>query len=177
MDDNFNAAYDLVRASEGGNDDDPSDPGGRTSRGITQREYDAYRHSKGLSPADVWLASDEEIQAIYVLSYWHPWCPQFPNGLDYTFFDTSVLQGPGVAAQILQTALGVEVDGHIGVITLDALKNARVTRLIVQFAQAREERFGAIVRRRAASKKYLAGWDARAMRVEHDSLKMAGAVA
>ncbi|WP_346656139.1 glycosyl hydrolase 108 family protein [Bradyrhizobium sp. dw_78] len=33
---------------EGGNSDDPHDPGGRTHKGIIQREYDKYRRSKGL---------------------------------------------------------------------------------------------------------------------------------
>lgn len=43
---------------EGGNDDDPRDPGGRTSRGILQREYDRYRDARGLPRGDVWRAAD-----------------------------------------------------------------------------------------------------------------------
>ena len=48
---NFDACVALVLASEGFNDDDPRDPGGRTSRGVTQREYDIWRrtHNKLLA--------------------------------------------------------------------------------------------------------------------------------
>jgi lysozyme family protein len=59
---NFSRCLTLVLASEGGNDDDPDDPGGRTSRGITQREYDAYRKTRRNLPSDVWKASQSAIE-------------------------------------------------------------------------------------------------------------------
>ena len=81
----FEQSLKLVRMDEGGNDDDPQDPGGRTSRGITQREYNAWRVSKGHVVADVWGASEEEVDAIYHDQYWNPWCDFFPKALDYVF--------------------------------------------------------------------------------------------
>ncbi len=39
---NFAASLAFVLQDEGGNDDDPDDHGGRTSRGITQRVWDAW---------------------------------------------------------------------------------------------------------------------------------------
>ena len=46
----FNACVQLVLQDEGGNDDDPDDPGGRTSRGIEQSEWDAWLLSHRASP-------------------------------------------------------------------------------------------------------------------------------
>ena len=62
----------LVLRDEGGNDDDPRDPGGRTSRGITEREWDVWRQTHLGLPADVWQAPQDQILAIYHESYWSP---------------------------------------------------------------------------------------------------------
>lgn len=121
MEANFTKALAWVRESEGGNDDDPADSGGRTSRGITQREWNAYCRIVGLPASDVWKAPDGAIDDIYHRSYWNPYCPTFPPGVDYLFFDHSVLAGPVRATLALQQALGVHADGHIGVVTSGAL--------------------------------------------------------
>jgi lysozyme family protein len=54
----------LVLRDEGGNDDDPRDPGGRTSRGIAQREWDVWRASHPGLPSDVWQAPQDQILGI-----------------------------------------------------------------------------------------------------------------
>lgn len=134
-------AYKMVRAEEGGNDDDPHDPGGRTSRGITQREYNAWRRLHNLAPRDVWSASEDEIMSIYKTQYWDPWGDKLPPGVDAEFFDMCVLQGPGRAATTLQQALGgpargVAIDGRMGLVTLqhaqDATDKAALIRSITQ---------------------------------------------
>mgnify|MGYP003337036225 FL=1 len=50
----------------------PRDPGGRTSRGITQTEWTAYvaRHRAQQLPSDVWKAPDAAIDDIYRTRYW-----------------------------------------------------------------------------------------------------------
>lgn len=121
---NFNASLAAVLKDEGGNDDDPQDHGGRTSRGITQREYDRWRTSAGLPTRDVWTADDSEIRTIYHDDYWLPWGDQFPVGLDYMFFDICVNAGTHRATILLQRTLGVTEDGHIGPITLGKLAGA-----------------------------------------------------
>ena len=63
----FDSCLPWILKMEGGNDDDPHDHGGRTSRGVIQREYDAYRREKGEATRDVWTASDAEIADIYAL--------------------------------------------------------------------------------------------------------------
>src|ERR1043166_2665043 len=106
MEANFAASLAAVLKSEGGNDDDPADHGGRTSRGITQREYDARRREKSLAPLHVWKDTDEEIPTIFHDEYWDPWCDTLPIGVDYLYFDMAVNAGPHRAAVLLQKALG-----------------------------------------------------------------------
>jgi len=169
---NFNRCLKLVLVSEGGNDDDPDDAGGRTSRGITQREYDAYRKTHSGLPSDVWKAPQSSIEAIYEISYWKPWCPQFPDGVDYVFFDVAVLHGPGKAAKWLQRAVRTKADGHIGIVTLTALKAAEPGKVVSAFSDLRRAHFNAIVHNKPSQKKFLKGWLARAGRAEKDALKM-----
>jgi lysozyme family protein len=169
---NFQKCVQLVLVSEGGNDDDPSDPGGRTSRGITQREYNAYRTTHPGLPDDVWSAPQSAIIDIYDVSYWQPWCPQFPDGVDYVFFDISVLSGPGRAAVWLQQALGVTADGHIGVITLAALKSADPKDVIVKMSGFRAQNYSDLTKEYPKLAKYLKGWLARTYRVQGDALAM-----
>src|SRR5216110_2211633 len=98
---NWPKSYAAVRKSEGGNDDDPADHGGRTSRGIIQREYDAWRRLKSLPVRDVWKASEAEIEAIYHEEYWNPYCDLLPVGADYLLFNMNVNAGPSRGAKIL----------------------------------------------------------------------------
>lgn len=170
---NFQKCLQLILASEGGNVDDPDDPGGRTSRGITQREYDAYRHAHPGLPEDVWFAPQSAVADIYDMSYWQPWGPRFPGGVDYVFFDVSVLSGPGRAARWLQETLGVSTDGHIGVITLTALQTARPKDVIAKISDLRVANYNELVADNPKLKKYLKGWLARVDRVQADALAMA----
>jgi len=138
MKDNFRRSLGLVRISEGGNDNDRDDPGGRTSRGITQKEYDAYCRLRDLPAGDVWNASDEDVDRIYYDGYWLPYCEQFPLGVDYAFFDMRVNHGGANAARILQRALVVDDDSFIGVITLAALAKADPVELLNDIAFQRK---------------------------------------
>src|SRR5882762_7427948 len=119
----YSEAYKRERVYEGGNDDDPQDPGGRTSRGIIQREYDAYRRRKGLPPQDVWKASESEIAEIYRVQYWDAvQGDELPAGVDMFVFDGAVNSGHKQSIKWLQRALGITADGVIGQVTLDALE-------------------------------------------------------
>ena len=123
MKSNFNVALKYVLIDEGGNSDDPHDHGGRTSRGITQREYDSWCSLHGKPRSDVWGASDETIKRIYQEQYWNPYCDNLPSGLDYLFFDISVNAGRTQAVRQFQKALGVNVDGMFGQVTSAAIQN------------------------------------------------------
>ena len=67
----FDAALAFTLQQEGGWSDDPADPGGATMKGITQRTYDMYRNSKGLSLQSVRFMSETEMRDIYFTRYWN----------------------------------------------------------------------------------------------------------
>ncbi len=146
-----------VLLSEGGNDDDPDDPGGRTHNGITQREYDAYCKLNGLPGGDVWLCPDQTRDDIYRSSYWLPYCQDLPSGVDYSFFDENVNAGLHEAVLILQRALGVSADGHIGPVTRLAWTQADPGKLVDAMAAQR----AAVYRQTRGFWKYGNGWLAR----------------
>ena len=167
---NFPHDLALVRASEGGNDDDKDDPGGRTSRGVTQREYNAACQLNGWPQGDVWKATEDQINHIYHDQYWEPWCDKFPAGLDYLFFDECVNNGQHEAAILLQRGLGVEADGHIGVATLAAIAKCDTKTVIIASSEHRRSFYKQL----KTFWKYGRGWLSRVDRVQNDALAMVG---
>jgi lysozyme family protein len=168
---NFQASLKFVLQSEGGNDDDPADHGGRTSRGITQREYDAWRKEKGLSSLDVWKAPQADVEAIYHDEYWNPWCDSLPSGVDYIFFNNNVLDGPGRSAKLLQQALGVTADGRIGPVTRAAIAAADAKSTITKLSAASANFY-----RGLHQPKFLKGWLNRVVFVQKNAVTMLGQI-
>lgn len=164
---NFQNSLDLVLKSEGGNDDDPADHGGRTSRGITQREYDAWRREKNLPLLDVWKAPQVDIDYIYHDEYWMPYCDSLPIGVDYLYFDFAVNAGPYRATVLLQEALNVTADGRIGPITRAAISVAQPAALIVKYSQEKVAFYQGLHQPR-----FLTGWLNRVKSVQTDALLM-----
>lgn len=165
----FSLCLPYILKEEGGNDDDQHDPGGRTSRGIIQREYDAWRTTHGESRRDVWTASDEEVAAIYEQQYWLPWCPKLHAGVDLVYFDMAVNSGPHRAVVMLQEALGVRADGHIGIITMGAESAANPVRLITNYSDRRRSFYHSL----HTFKYFGKGWLARTQRIETAAIRMA----
>jgi uncharacterized protein (TIGR02594 family) len=125
---------------EGGNDDDSRDPGGRTSRGILQREWDVWRRRRPGLPADVWRAPQDQIEAIYRQNYWDALrCDDLPAGVDYAVFDYGVNSGIARAAKVLQRMIDADlaVDGEIGPDTIAAANAAPAAPLIARICDER----------------------------------------
>jgi lysozyme family protein len=88
----------------------------------TIEEHNAFRYAHHDPDIDdVKSASQQEIETIYRASYWLPYAPTLPSGLDLFFFDTAVTDGVPEATKALQRALGVGPDGHIGIVTTKAI--------------------------------------------------------
>lgn len=168
--DNFHASLVLTLKSEGGDDDDPHDHGGRTSRGITQREFDRYCEAHSLPHTDVWTASDAVVANIYYDGYWLPNCDDLPRGLDYVYFDTAVNAGPRQATRSLQTAIGVAVDGAFGPKTAAAAKAADARRAISDMSEVRRRFY----RNLPQFPRYGKGWLSRVDFCERHALAMLG---
>lgn len=163
---NFDLALKYVLVDEGGNDDDPQDHGGRTSRGITQREFDT-RYS-----GDVWQATDDQIKSIYHDQYWEPYCDKLPSGVDYLFFDISVNAGRSRAVKSFQQALGIPVDGMVGVITLDAISKVDQVKLIQDVSEVRRNFYKNL----AQFPRFGKGWLRRVDHCERQALAMVNVV-
>ena len=166
----YDEAIRGVLESEGGNDDDPRDPGGRTSRGITQRTWDAWRSSHPGLPTDVWQAPQAEVLAIYRARYWNALrCDELPAGVDHAAFDFGVNSGVGRSVQFLQSLLGVEADGVIGPVTLAAAHGQDPADLIDSLCDARLS----FLKGLSTWPTYGKGWTARVDRVRTAALNMA----
>ena len=100
------SALPLILTFEGGFSNDPADAGGATNHGVIQAEYDEYRTRKGLQTQTVEAISQNEYTDIYLNDYWLPSkCDQMDDKLAIVMFDTTVNNGAGRAAKILQRPL------------------------------------------------------------------------
>lgn len=169
--DDFRKCLKVIRREEGGNDDDPRDPGGRTSRGIIQREWDVFRRTHPGRPADVWRASDADIDTIYFnIPYWKPYAILMASGVNLCFFNAAVNSGQRQAVKELQRCLEVTADGWIGNITLGALATRTRTKtgsrsLIDEMCERRRIFYRSL----SLCPVYCRGWLARTDRVERDA--------
>jgi lysozyme family protein len=139
MKDNWNEAFSLMLASEGGYVHHPSDPGGRTNLGVTQATWENWvgRESdeaemRGLTP--------EKVKPLYKKKYWDAVrVDVLPPGISYLCFDFAVNAGVGRSIKTLQTAVGVTPDGGFGPITMAAVQAVDPIELIERFSQAKED--------------------------------------
>ena len=166
----YGEALARLLVHEGGNDDDPRDPGGRTSRGILQREWDVWRRSHPGLPADVWRAPQDQVEAVYRQNYWDALrCDDLPAGVDYAVFDYGVNSGIGRAAKVLQRLVATAVDGEVGPDTVAAAKRAKAAALIEAIC---DERL-AFLQGLRTWPTFGKGWSRRVREVRAGALKMA----
>lgn len=173
MQDNFPPCLAIILKEEGGSDDDKRDPGGRTSRGIIQREWDVFRQTHPDRPSDVWKASDGDVASIYHDQYWEPYCERMPAGVDLVFFNTCVNSGRQQAVKELQRALSVDADGMMGMCTFNALDLCQDYKsLIKDMCDQRRNFYKAL----KTFKTFGKGWLARTARIQSSALTMAAHV-
>jgi lysozyme family protein len=154
--DSADRAIALVLRLEGGETNDPDDPGGRTKFGLSQRSYPTI---------DFDALTEAQATAIYRRDWWdkHSY-GQLPGGLAVLVFQLAVNMGPANAHGLLQRALGdvglpVAADGLLGPMTIRAASEYRFPDVLESLVRA-----GAIERyRRIGKPRFLAGWVRRAM--------------
>jgi len=147
---------DDILKKEGGYVNHPADKGGRTDKGITERDHpEAWKDNK---------VTEEEARDIYLKKYVNG--PGFHQVTDYPLMsqlvDYGVNSGPAIAIQALQRVLKVNVDGELGPQTLAALA-ARDPREVNNLLMVERLRmFGRIVARNKSQAAFIAGWINRA---------------
>lgn len=147
----FDQALAHILSLEGGWSDDPFDPGGPTNKGITLTDYARERRvtvtaeNFAALKAELRSIPDRLVRDIYLSRYWRPaCCPDLPPQLALMHFDAAVNQGVTGAARMLQEALGVDVDGEIGPITLGAAQARPVRSTLEVYTEIRRRRYRAL---------------------------------
>jgi lysozyme family protein len=144
----FERALAHVLDMEGGYSEDPYDPGGPTNRGITLSEFARHKRLE-LTPenfaelkAELRAIPSATVRGIYHQSYWQAaCCPELPPPLALFHFDAAVNQGVAGAARMLQQAVGAEVDGEIGPLTLGSVAARPIEETLAAYADIRRRRY------------------------------------
>jgi lysozyme family protein len=158
----------IVLGNEGGLSDNPSDRGGRTNYGVTQKTYSQWLKAVGLPVRAVDEIQPHEVEAIY-FNYWKDaHCAYMPEQLDLQMFDAAINHGPKRAIKLLQAALGVDEDGICGRLTMTALHEEVVVfgikQICERYLDERASFFDTIVMNDPSQAVFADGW---LNRVEH----------
>jgi lysozyme family protein len=174
----FEKCCPVVEKWEGHFVNDPDDPGGPTSMGITQGDLARWR-GRPVSVAEVRDLTRDEARRIFRQFYWKRINgDQLPLAVAQMCYDGAVLRGVYEAGRELQTALNlqgcnVRVDGIIGPEVIAACDSADCERLVSDFASIAE----AYLRDRPGFPKYGKGWLSRLTDVRSTAMRMAAAPA
>ena len=159
---NFEACMAEVFKHEGGYVNDPHDPGGETNLGISKRSY---------PKEDIRNMTRARAAQIYRRDFWDKLrCDELPAGLDLVAFDAAVNSGPSRGAKWLQQALGVAVDGKVGLATIGAAKNTYAPAAVLRAVGFRR----AFLKTLPTWERYKNGWTKRLDSVEAVASTMAG---
>ena len=135
---NWDNAFRLMLASEGGYVHHPSDPGGRTNLGVTQATWENWVGRES-NEAEMRGLTFEKVEPLYKKKYWDAVRgDDLPAGISYLLFDFAVNAGVGRSIKTLQTAVGVPADGGFGPMTMAAVQAVDPIELIKRFSQAKE---------------------------------------
>ena len=139
MKQNFEQCMGWLLEHEGGYVNHPSDPGGETNLGVTRAVYEQYAGRQVLEGEMQGLTHDD-VYPIYKENYWdRVRGDELPSGVDWSVFDWGVNSGTSRSAKALQRIVGVEQDGGIGPMTLQAVAEIEEAEIIEQMHYVREK--------------------------------------
>jgi len=165
----FDASLIEVLKWEGGLDDDPQDPGGRTAYGITQTDWNEWCTEHAVAHTDVWTIDAEHTRYVYADHYWKPLlCDGLHPATANCLFDYAVNSGRHQAIKDGQRVAGVTPDGVIGPATVAAFKRITPHEFIVGLSQRRLS----LLRGLATWDRFGHGWSARVAGVQAYSLSL-----
>lgn len=136
----FDAIIDRILAHEGGYVNHPSDPGGATNFGITERVARAAGYKGDMRKLPRATAVD-----IYRTQYWaRVQGDKLPPEVAFQVVDAAVNHGTGNAIRWLQRVVRVADDGIIGPVTLAAVTKADPADLVLLFNASRLEFYASL---------------------------------
>lgn len=129
-----------------------------TSRGLTQRYYDAVAKRYGWRQASVFDLTDPEIAMCYRIIWEQSKAIQMPRLLACVHFDCSVNMSGPRANRVLQRALGVVADGVIGPRTLAATQKGLAPEVAKRQIHWRETEYSDLVVMNPRLRPNIDGW-------------------
>lgn len=139
MKENFRDCLTMLLKHEGGFVNHPQDPGGMTNLGVTKAVYEDWL-DRMVTEQEMRDLSSEDVGPLYKQRYWdRARCDDLPSGVDWVVFDWSVNSGVSRAAKALQRFVGVESDGSIGPMTIQAVKMYQPAEIIEAMGKMRQD--------------------------------------
>ena len=139
MQSNWDNAFKMMLASEGGYVNHPSDPGGMTNLGVTKRVWEEWVGRES-NEKEMRSLTPEMVEPLYKRKFWDAVRgDELPAGISYLIFDFAVNAGVGRSIKTLQSAVGVTPDGGFGPMTMAAVQAVDPVELVEKFSQAKED--------------------------------------
>lgn len=168
---NFDDAFTYVVGEEGKLSTDPKDRGNWTGGkiGVGILKGTKYGISAAAYPLlDIANLSLSDAKAIYKRDYWDELeGDTFPFGNALCLFDFGVNAGISEAVRVAQKAIGLTVDGILGLITTQAIENMPPQVFAPLFTQYRKQAYHQMAGFEHEGK----GWLARADQTEQEAIQ------
>lgn len=165
---NFQIAYNLVAAAEGGYQQHPADTGNYnslgqlvgTNWGVSATKYEDII-GRPPTVADMRNLTATQAREIFRRDEWTKIKGDdiISQAVANIFFDGAVNHGRGI--HLMQEVLGVHQDGIVGPQTLAAINTADPARLYLAYKERRRQYYYWLVDWRPANSAFLDGWLAR----------------
>lgn len=160
----FEKAIKLIFRHEGGYVNHPSDPGGETNLGVTDRldgKVDGKIDINGDGTGDVKVKDlkIDEAKKIYKRVFWDRMQGDkiHSQAIAEILFDGHVNMG-SKALKLMQEVLNIKVDGVFGDVTINAINNSNEKILFILFKQKRIDFYIRLVEMKPTMKVFLKGW-------------------
>jgi len=168
MKQNFEECMARLLEHEGGYVWHAQDPGGETNFGVTRATYEQYVGRQVMDGEMEGLTHDD-VYPIYKENYWDTVRgDDLPSGVDWSTFDWAVNSGKSRASKALQRIVGVEADGGIGPMTLQAVAEVEPEEIIKQMHYVRDNFYRSLDTFEVFGK----GWVRRNDETKHQALNL-----
>lgn len=149
---------------EGGYIDDPLDNGGATNKGVTIATWRAVGYDKDgdgdIDTDDLRILTNEEVcDRVLKPAYWDRWKADRINSQSVADILVDWVWGSGKWGIIIpQQVLGIQPDGAVGNVTLNAVNSQDAKQLFYRIKAEREAFLYRIVQRNPTQKRFIKGW-------------------